>query len=592
MEFQLVASSKTSTGEKAYRYTKFLDDEVIIPANSSIHLNHATLGKTEGVKFREEQTLSLSWAVSDTLGGVSTGSLTQPSLTISADNYTYDQLRDEIRDGINTILSNNSNYLANYRYGEVVKNGEELYGVLGQSLNPYAPDTTTFAEAGISIGTSLIDDDFPLVFSDVASGVSPNAFYLDPYPYFHVNQVYKNDENIYITDNVPSVAFSLNEETAGTLSPADFINKTASEGVSARLYCGLYGQQYALSDDVGTGTRTNGTTIQNVPGEDFADVPTMFLCAGIETYDGEVYARIYWPRSSTNGTITNWNSQQVSIDEMKLVKQYPLDKTSDDDINITIQTYCKDEYEDEKDIYFVVSFIYGDNVETFDSGEDLDLKYPYAFFTGLDATGNNTILRSQLAFHPAIATNIQNYGATLISENSMVSDTDFIIRKFNYSASDELAKVLKFYSGFSILDVSNIIYPNVEPITPYNPRTGLNLEFQDIFRLLSYVIRIKNLPIETYKTNYNRDQRGYRQAIVGVVPTPYQNLLSSSVISSGNQNYVNATYNPPYPLMKNMKNQELVLNRFDIEITDLLDDTLAEDIEECAINFTITPPKL
>ena len=238
------------------------------------------------------------------------------------------------------------------------------------------------------------------------------------------------------------------------------------------------------------------------------------------------------------------------------------------------------------------------NGQNYSSGDVLTIvagNSDSVFTVDVDADGilsvrKTTIYKeSELALYPFIANNFNDYGNLMYNQTYYPADSTVAIKSYKVSATLDIAKVM----GLGQDKLSDIILPpaglnnNVGPLSLLYDNSGINIGFEDIYKLQSYVIKINNLPIMSYKTNETEGNRGYKQNILSLVPTPFSESNEQTTITISSEDYISSTFSSLYPLVKEMRNQKMVLNHFDVEVTHLSDDTIADDLDQVSINFTI-----
>ena len=217
------------------------------------------------------------------------------------------------------------------------------------------------------------------------------------------------------------------------------------------------------------------------------------------------------------------------------------------------------------------------------------------FTVDVDSEGILTVRKtdifkeSQLALYPFIANNINTYGNLMYNQTNYPDATTVAIKSYKVSGTTDIAKVM----GLGSDKLSNKIFPpgglvnHVGAPSLLYPNSGINIGFEDIYKLQSYVIKINNLPIMGYKTNETIGNRGYKQNILSTIPTPFSSANEQTTITISSEDYISSTYSTLYPMVKEMRNQKMVVNHFDVEVTHLTDDTNAEDLDQVSVNFTI-----
>tara|TARA_R110000868_G_scaffold796_3_gene5830 strand:- start:910 stop:3204 length:2295 start_codon:yes stop_codon:yes gene_type:complete len=189
------------------------------------------------------------------------------------------------------------------------------------------------------------------------------------------------------------------------------------------------------------------------------------------------------------------------------------------------------------------------------------------------------------------------------------------IGALSYKLSPEIAK---------LIDDSLIDKPDTSFYTNWNFPTLPDIKYQDYFQLNpiydgslvdylssayfaglailpnlytdgsreSYVVYINNLPLRNYKNTRDnrtsgtatRTKGGYNKNILANIPLPYQTKYMVG-------NMLLGYYEPFLKAPSDMKNQNMKLNYFNIEIRNALDDTPATHLKSSTVNFTIIDKK-
>ena len=591
MEIQVVSPK----GPGSSRFKKFFDEDIVIEKNSKIYLNHAILTKSEGVSFVTDQTFSLVFTQADVFGDLDLTNISL-SFTIPEGSYTYNDLKTLIIDGLETMATFNNlpvpaaitNFSA-YSGQEMIntENENQYFGFITND-DEFGITPTNFALAPIAISVTRTDDK---IASNAVNDVNFNSFYMHDDPYFF--NTYLNDisnENII---ELPQIIFSL--YASGTrVSCGDFILD-----VGSKCSFGFYGREYADEASVGTGTRTDSAAIVNVPSDaGTGDYPTMFFECSVEyglnaLGAATCFLNIFGCFSTVQGVSRNWDKQQYEINEMRLITRIDLVDTvfisRDEPLSFGLGSYVTSKKSPSYRVYPFVTIITHSGNHVLFNGFDVGVYFNSNFFNGL-GTSTSVIKLSQRAFHPCFSTNRQNLGCQFYGNVPLLADDSVIIRRLRYSATNDLAKTLGFFDSSSTTgsSTSSLFLPNAIPqdITELN---ALPSVFEDFYRLQSYVIKINNLPIQSYKTSEVEENKGYKQSILATIPTPFQNVTFENRINLSGNDYLSTTFNSFYPLIKEMRNQRITTNFFDFEIVRLSDDKLATDLDQIAINFTIVP---
>lgn len=594
-EIQLVGVKGDGTIQgiqNATRFKKFFDDDIIIEPNSKIFLNHAIFSKHESVVFTQAETFTLSFAQADVYGNLKPADL-KLSFEIPEGVYTYNELVVKIQEGLNTIRTGSADAFSAYESFNRNNrdNGEPFIGYEAKRT-PVRIDAAQFAASPISIGVQLLAG--TVVQKNTADAAEIDSFFMFPRPYYHAG-IFDTRQSEHLT--APGSNFILYQGTK-FLTIQSILDDAKAD---IKVCMGFYGRQYALDDTVGTGTRTNagGITLLEQRGLAARKAPTMFFeCVLEKRLNGAgfvtVFLDIYEVYSSDDRALSQWTTQQKEMSKLSLLasidltgQDLPVPLGLDDPLAFELSTYST--IYDSKSTFvtwFRVDYSgtgVSNKITLFDSF-NRNVGARLSFFTGL-GTGSDVIKESQIPFNPCFGTNADGVGVAMqINDVPNLESNAVLIRKMTYSATSELGKVLGLKPGGS-----KQIFPNPAQSTEFSTVTAIPATFEDYYRMESYAVRLNNIPIQSYKTNESKDERGYKQNILSIIPTPFQTATAESRVNIDGEDYISSTYNAYYPIEKHLKNQRLVVNHFDVEIIRMSDDTPALDLNQVAINFSIVP---
>tara|TARA_R110002020_G_scaffold131362_2_gene293725 strand:- start:2398 stop:4452 length:2055 start_codon:yes stop_codon:yes gene_type:complete len=246
-----------------------------------------------------------------------------------------------------------------------------------------------------------------------------------------------------------------------------------------------------------------------------------------------------------------------------------------------------------------------ENIVLYDSKAH-NLYFPEHFFVAENSVVNYTggasqaikdnKVASQIPFNVCMTSAVINTGFTdihipTIAKTFFDSAPTSIITRYRMKASKELGqymsftKVKKEANGSLTPFYTDWLYPN-----HYNAfNTNLvHIKTMDLdWRNESYSVLINNLPIKNYKNTQKTRDGGFSKAIICNIPAPFS---ESTDFVSNDKHLTSATYKPNYQIISNLYNQKISLNKFDVEIRRLKDDTPATEILKSIINFTVIPP--
>ena len=240
-------------------------------------------------------------------------------------------------------------------------------------------------------------------------------------------------------------------------------------------------------------------------------------------------------------------------------------------------------YDSKKDnIYF--------NNQMFYCTDETQIKYT----VGTDTQKKNKF-QAQIPLSPILFSNTKNFGFEKCEyrgyPKGTVGGVDYdtrpltIYRSYYLTATSELSTIFKLmteYENSKIIpeEALNLVDPNTSVPSDRTTFTDITLGWRSI----SYSIYLKGLPINNFKnTNTNRSG-GFSKQILANVPVPFKDSLQHFSVKS------TALFQPDNPVVTHLYNQDMVINKFEVEIKRMNDDKDANEIEKSVINFTIIPP--
>jgi len=610
MEIQLVSQF----GDEASRFTKFLDEEIIIPPKSQIYLNHTTLSKYKGVNLTEEENLIMVIPDENTFGGGIT--LLQGTCVIPPDNYTTLELANIMETKFNSIINDNSNLNGYTAYNNVPlypnsitdSDKKTKVGIVNLPKTQYV-NQDVFNNAPINLNNTFTETaniTFPeagVIGANIAStGIS--SFFMHPSKYFMGNQVYDKDSLIQDEDKnaFSSDCYVFPTFDVGTpLTLQKFWTLQNQTGNPSQYNFGFYSKEYSAESTVGIGNRTDSTAVINVPitkdGTNTGlSAPTAFISCNIRTHAtggvSNVYADLLIARDTEN--LTEWTTMQREITSMEVIQSVNLTEIYglNSSVNFQFGIYRDmiTSSPDSQEIYrpYFITRTKNLNLTSENLFDKSDIRIPVAFLNGLGYTTD--IIKSSQLLNAFLSTNMDLVGGflgvkTFQSDYNAVSS---IIRKWSLKTEKNILEVFGEVNNSTETILPNR-FPNTQIFNFYREKVIYSLYDSDVFRTKSYAVRLNNFPIQSYKTNQNKNQKGYKQSILGIIPTPFQTIQDTNLPSELSNDLVQATYVSQYPHIKNLDNQEFIVNRFDIEIVDLTTDYLARDLRQTSLNFTILP---
>lgn len=217
------------------------------------------------------------------------------------------------------------------------------------------------------------------------------------------------------------------------------------------------------------------------------------------------------------------------------------------------------------------------------------------YTTGTAIVKNNKV-KSQLGLTPILACNTINHGFKAVTYRGVPRGT---IGAINYDTTP-LTLYSRYYLSATdeLADTFNIIVEktagSIRPTDPTNqylsPNTGIPqkkttyTELSRGWRSRSYSIFLRGLPLNNYKNTISKAQGGFAKQILANVPLPFKDSLEHFNIKT------TGLFMPSNPITSQLYNQDLSINKFEVDIKRMDDDKDAIEIEQSVINFTITPP--
>jgi len=626
MNFNLVSNEKDNGHEFSVR----LSNPITIPANSSIYMNFAELTRNSQVRLFEDGEITLTInkvfpnvypndrATANNPLVIDPAASTDftNKITIPKGVYTFTALRDLINDDLNKIITDShaAFYLArtNEQFDMDADDSNIYLGyTLGKDYGNNTDPTqhkTSVAEQGLSVtnlfqqSQNIIDSDDPSGFRIVAyakergTGVAKqyNNYALTKKHYFHY--AFKNDEPVRDASNF------ISDPNQNFVFCAGIKEVHAMEGA---ITVGLYSPEYAVMS--GGANRIGGNlTPRNIPTTPSATSRLACLCgieiteAGRAAGNGSVM-RVNWATTTIDGvqkTVRHWTNINQTISGMKtdIVGNANSIFGANNKPLFAFQTYLDEDdelYKDEPRIYLRIYKIgniggNGGGDEFFELIYDSKLTgefFPKSFFeadTSFYDDANK--VNSQIPFSIIMAAQVEDEGWDMIvyteldksANNSDDNKPATIIDNYQLTFNKSLEKV--FLQANTPKLFPNFVFRRTDLFYERN----LSLEWQT----KNYTILLNNLPIQNYKNVEEKRQPAYQKAVLANIPAPFG--ISANLVEPNNDNMeLVSVYQPYNPIITDLRNQELVLNNFDVRIVDMENESTAGEIISSIINFTI-----
>lgn len=217
------------------------------------------------------------------------------------------------------------------------------------------------------------------------------------------------------------------------------------------------------------------------------------------------------------------------------------------------------------------------------------------YTTGASAQIRNNKVASQTGFTPMLWSNTKKHGFQLCTYRGIprgtVDGIDYsaypmtLYNEYFLSATQELAEMFNIANDLTKSKVSN-----TDPFNFIECNTGIVQEkttYGEVsrgWRSRSYSIFLRGLPLQNYKNKSSQNQGGFAKQILANVPLPFKDSLNHYNIKT------TGLYEPNSPIVSHLYNQDMVINKFEVDIKQMSNDRDATEIEESIINFTIVPP--
>lgn len=214
--------------------------------------------------------------------------------------------------------------------------------------------------------------------------------------------------------------------------------------------------------------------------------------------------------------------------------------------------------------------------------------------SGTQAQAYNKIRSMGAPFTPIVFSNCVGHGFQDIFyrgvPKGVVDGVDYDARpltmynKYYLTATEEMAETFRISTEIN----SKLVLPT--DTFQFSPNTSVpqqNTTFTDLsrgWRSKSYSIYLKGLPLNNYKNTTSHRNGGFGKQILANVPIPFKDSLEHFDIKT------TGVYSPNTPIVSELYNQDLVVNKLEVNIKDMATDKDATEIENSVINLTIQPP--
>ena len=217
------------------------------------------------------------------------------------------------------------------------------------------------------------------------------------------------------------------------------------------------------------------------------------------------------------------------------------------------------------------------------------------YSTGATAEKMNNKMSSQQGLTPMLWSNKAYFSFITCSYRGLpkgtIGATNYSLRpvslftKYFLSATEEMAEMFNIADDYK---ASKIV--RTDPIEFLCPNTSIPqaqttyAELSRGWRSRSYSIFLRGIPLQNYKNKSTHTQGGFAKQILANIPIPFKDSLDHYHTKT------TGLYSPNNPIISHLYNQDLVINKFEVDIKQMNNDQDATEIEESIVNFTIIPP--
>ena len=627
--------------DKADDFSVRFRDPITIGKNSKIYLNYAHLSRLNEVRFKSDQTITLSdlnfIPRVQPHDGLTPIALTTNTVTIPAVNplsgrngYKIKELEQQIFNGLTTLIGANPElniYSAVFdeNTGMNKDNSQFQSGLFLAGNSAKIPNVDFIIDNDNSRDAGIITDNADA--QDVAycktSATAGEPLY----------DSYALGETHFMHFSIPCEEDNL---SSSYIKVETNVNMSAQQGnISFGLYSKEFGDQPTAFDGWTEKTRGNATTttggVLNNPaifsgttqlqvGSSAANKKKAQLgsflsieITGIVNANRNIsQLKIAVPNFNTTMNPPNtpklWTNinqnfrKMVNLKTISLRKIYGYQAASlDRPFECFVLFYQPTDNNDflsetDRKVYFKIyqeahQFTDLSKVNPIFDSREMDFYYPQSFFTGLANlnTGNAAQIKakveSQIPFTPIAAAQVKNEGFKSLSYSGFLKNANgasnqkpnSILTTYKMNFSDHLGEIV---GGLE----SEILYPNV---CEMNPRFHY---FEDViskWRSDSFDIYLNGLPIKNFKNTEDGSDGGFSKPLLCSVPVPF--LFGNSSEGMGaSHSVLTGLYQPSIKNVLKLKNQEKIINSLSVQIKDTNTEEPASELRQAHISFTIT----
>ena len=627
--------------DKADDFNVRFRDPITIGKNSKIYLNYAHLSRLNEVRFKTDQTITLSdlnfLPRVQPHDGLSPIALTTNSIIIPAVNplsgrngYKIKELEQQIFNGLTTLIGQNPElniYSAVFdentglnKDNSQFQSGLFLAGNTAKVPNvDFVIDTDNSRDAGIITDDPNTQDVAYCKTSATAGEPLYDSYALGETHFMHFSipceednlssSYIKVETNVDMSAQQGNISFGLYSKEFGD-HPTAFTGWTEKTRGNATTTTGGVLNNPAIFS--GSTQLQVGSSASNKKKAQLGAFLSIEITGIVNANRNTSQLKIAIPNFNTTMTPPNtpklWTNinqnfrRMVNLKTISLKKIYGYQASAlDRPFECFVLFYQPTDNNDflsetDRKVYFKIyqeahQFTDLSKVSPIFDSREMDFYYPQSFFTGLGnlnvGTANQIIAKvgTQIPFTPIVASQVKNEGFKSLSYSGFLKNANgatnqkpnSILTTYKMNFSDHLGEVV---GGLE----SDILYPNV---CEMNPRFHY---FEDViskWRSDSFDIYLNGLPIKNFKNTEKSSDGGFSKPLLCSVPVPF--LFGNSSEGMGaSHSVLTGLYQPSIKNVLKLKNQEKIINSLSVQIKDTNTEEPASELRQAHISFTIT----
>lgn len=633
--------------DKADDFSVRFRDPITIAKNSKIYLNYAHLSRINEVRFKTDQTITLSdlnfIPRVQPHDGLTPISLTTDTITIPAVNplsgrngYKIKELEKQIFNGLTSLIGANPElniYSAVFDENTSVnkdnnqfQSGLFLAGNTAKSPHTeFSIDGTHSRDAGIA--TSTGEEVVYCKTSATAALPHYDSYALSPIHFNHFSIPCKEDNlsssyikvktNVNMSAQQGNIAFGLycKEFTDHPTQFTGWVNKTRGANATIpnsimrnpAIFRVANAQLGTPEGQVDTGEANANNLRRGILGS-FLSIEITGINDAANRNRSQL--KISMPRfNATRGNIPKvWTSIDQNFVMMETIDRISLrnifghgDTDLDRPFECFVLFYMPTDNQDflsetDRKIYFKIykeanqSTNLSEIAPIYDS-RNFNIFYPQSFFTGLGNLNVGNAGQKKAKVESAIPFNLIAAAQTLDEGFTELSYSGFL-KNANGATAQKPNTILTTYKmNFSdhlgeIVGglTSEVLFPSV---CEMNPRFHY---FEDViskWKSDSFDIYLNGLPIKNFKNTEDSNDGGFSKPLLCSVPVPF--LFGNSSEGMGaSHSILTGLYQPSIKNVLKLKNQEKIINSLSVQIKDTNSEEPASELRQAHISFTIT----